>query len=135
MKSFFKHGLIVCISLLCSCTSKPTYQYIESQSKLINAYREQEYYEYASRLNIEMWEVLKNSDNNLFNKQSLEAIEGVSKIASYEKNILGCYIIPWNNKSFLNDIIMLEWNADAGVVIRFFTKSKTIFEMLPESSY
>ena len=68
----------------------------------------------------------------------LRTIEKVNKRVSKEKNVLGCYIIPWTkNKRDLvsNDVIMLEWNHEEGVVIRLFTKSEIVKENLPSQSF
>ncbi|MCB0447092.1 MAG: hypothetical protein KDD03_06200 [Gelidibacter sp.] len=126
------------LMLSVGCNTQTTYFFTESQSKTIDAYRRQGFYEYATPLNNDMWLFLKTRETDLASGTILRTIEKVNKRVSKEKNVLGCYIIPWTkNKRDLvsNDVIMLEWNHEEGVVIRLFTKSEIVKENLPSQSF
>ena len=68
----------------------------------------------------------------------INTVKTLSAKINKERNIMGCYIIPWKsdfNKPISNDIIMMEWNSNTGVIIRMFTKSSQIIEILPSQSF
>jgi hypothetical protein len=126
------------LTLLLGCNLKSTYFYSESQSKTIDAYRQEGFYEYASSLNDSMLNILNNYDKTILNPSMINTVKTLSAKINKERNIMGCYIIPWKsdfNKPISNDIIMMEWNSNTGVIIRMFTKSSQIIEILPSQSF
>ncbi len=135
--SHFFYPMILLI-LSYGCNTESTYFFIESQSKTIDSYRRQGFYEYASPLNNEMWNILKAKESNFYSNEIIQTIEKVKDKVAKEKNEFGCYIIPWSENrtdSISNGIIMLEWNQNAEVIKRIFTKSEIIKENLPSQSF
>ncbi|TVZ57646.1 hypothetical protein NA63_0132 [Flavobacteriaceae bacterium MAR_2010_105] len=139
MKTYHAFALGLILIMVFSCNHKPIdYYFVERQSEAIQTYRQQAYYEYSSRFNDSIWQVLQSFDNNLLNDAAFETIIKLNHKIKQEKHATGCYIIPWNrNKNIpqYNDIIMLEWNSNFGVIFRVFTKSEHIKELLPFQSY
>lgn len=114
------------------------YSFKTRQSEAIMGYRQQGYFEYASRLNDSMWQVLENFDKTILNEKTLYIIKDLNLKIKSEKHALGCYVIPWKHHERIsdqNDVIMLEWNASLGVIIRVFTKSERIKRTLPSHSF
>ncbi|RIA08888.1 hypothetical protein OE09_0713 [Flavobacteriaceae bacterium MAR_2010_72] len=139
MKTYHAFALGLILIMVFYCNQKPIdYYFVERQSEAIQTYRQQAYYEYSSRFNDSIWKVLQSFDNNLLNDAAFETIKNLNYKVIQEKHSTGCYIIPWrHNKNILqyNDIIMLEWNPNFGVIFRVFTKSEHIKELLPFQSY
>jgi len=131
--------LVIILIATFSCADKETnYMFMKSQSATIMSYQQQGYYEYNSRLNHSMWEELQSFETDLLSQTTYETIKSLDLKIKSKKLDMGCYIIPWRHKDkSLNqdDIIMLEWNPNAGVIIRVFTKSELVKELLPLQSF
>ncbi|MFC4723572.1 hypothetical protein ACFO5O_14645 [Geojedonia litorea] len=131
--------VVVITFVLISCQKKNEhYSYIASQSEAVKRFRQEGYFEYASRLNDSLLKELESIDSNVLKKNTLKMIKELDLKLKSEKQVLGCYVIPWmhhENTQVHENVMMLEWNYNFGVIIRIFTKSNQIKHLLPSQSY
>lgn len=136
MKFIFNFTIL--LVLLVSCSPDEDYSFEESQSEIVQNYRQKGYFEYNSRLNDILLAELNSLENGILCSETLETISDVSDRVKKEKNTKGCYVIQWEgSKQDPEDqnAIVLEWNSKHGVIIRMFTKSSLIKQHLPLNSY
>jgi len=129
---------VIILFLLVSCSPEEDYSFQESQSKIVQKYRKEGYYEYNSRLNDILLAELNSLENGILCSETLETIGNLSEKVKTEKNATGCYVIEWESSKSDpqdNNAITLEWNSKHGVIIRMFTKSSLIKQHLPLNSY
>lgn len=136
-KSFTKPTvLLLLFILICGCSSKQQFHYKENQSLIIKSFRERLYYEYSSPLNEAMkiyleLELNKEKDFDL----PLQSIYKLEQKLKHEKPQRGCYYLELHPEKHLKLIVLMEWNQNIGVVIRFFTNSTVINDKLPEATF
>lgn len=134
----FYKGIILLMTLF-ACANKSAYQFKESQSQTIDAYRRMGYYEYSSRLCDSLWGYFQKSSPELIDKAITTTLKELNEKLLLEKPNTGCYLVNWQN-SYENqaqqDVIILEWNPNIQtVIIRMFTNSPKIKSLLPEQSF
>lgn len=95
------------------------------------------FFEYSSPLNDSMkiyveLELAKDPELQL----PLDKVYSIEQKLKKEKPLLGCYYLM--KKEFDGDkklYIILDWNQNSGVIIRFFTDSPTLIKNLPDYSF
>ncbi|WP_372757121.1 hypothetical protein [Mariniflexile sp.] len=81
--------------------------------------------------------VLSSRKNNLVTPTTIKTITSITNKLSETKSS-GCYVMDWKTaetKSEYNNVILLEWNENAGIIIRMFTRNKYLKEKFPRQSY
>lgn len=134
---FLLQSLII-LFFLVSCSPDEDYSFEESQSRIVQKFRKEGYYEYNSRLNDILLAELNSMENGILCSETIETIDDLSEKVKKEKKATGCYVIEWESSKSDpqdNNAITLEWNSKHGVIIRMFTKSSLIKQHLPLNSY
>ncbi|TBX67006.1 hypothetical protein EZL74_10120 [Flavobacterium silvisoli] len=140
MKHTLSLRYLLCLFLLVvfyNCSPIEQFRYEKRQSVLIGSLRERLFFEYSSPLNDSMkiymeLELAKNPELQL----PLEKIYSIEEKLKKEKPLLGCYYLM--KKEFDGEkklYIILDWNQNSGVIIRFFTDSPTLIKSLPDYSF
>jgi len=133
----YRYILLLPLLILCSCQPQVQFKYAKKEAVLVRSLREQMFYEYSSPLNNAMkiymeLELAKEPDIKL----PLEKIKATEAKIQKEQPQTGCYYyestIPQSDKKIF---IIMEWNPNAGVIIRIFTDSNHLIEKLPNNSF
>ncbi|WP_291084485.1 hypothetical protein [Flavobacterium sp. BFFFF1] len=130
--------LMMTLSLLQSCSYGTNYTYSEKQSEIVSNYKMKGYFEYNSRLNDVMVSELNNYDSQMMPEDTRNAILEAAEKLEKERPTAGCYVIEWDpqvSKNAKDNAITVEWNSEAGVIIRMFTNSVQVAKRLPTQSY
>lgn len=136
MKRFL--ASISLLFFLAGCSPEEEYSFQEKQSEIVQKFRKEGYYEYNSRLNDVLFAELNSLEQDVISSSMLETIAYISEKLKKEKHSMGCYLIEWDNLKTDADehnAITLEWHQKHGVIIRMFTKSAKLKQLLPQNSY
>lgn len=129
---------VALLFFLVGCSPDEEYSFQESQSEIVQKFRNEGYYEYNSKLNDILLADLNSLENGILCPSTLETIAELSERIKKEKHAIGCYVVEWKSSKSDpqdNNAITLEWNSKHGVIIRMFTKSSLIKQHLPLNSY
>ncbi len=132
----FYSGLFL-LMFLPGCSHKEQFRYEKKQSVLIRSLREQMFFEYSTPLKETMKIYMELELANHPNLQlPLEKIYQTEQKLKIEKPQLGCYYQTF--QGFDGDkklYIIMDWNNKDGVIIRFFTNSNQIIDILPDYTF
>lgn len=128
--------ILVCMLPLGCCTEDHT-NIQKNTSEVILNLRTNGYHEYQSKLNDVVLAELNSWEGNLIDTEVIEKISELAAMVKLEKSSDEIYVIEWDDteNENLKNTITLEWNPEIGVVIRIFTLSEKIIEVLPAQSY
>lgn len=126
---------LVLLVLYCSwsCSPSEAFRYELKEATLVRSLRDQMFYEYCSPLNeaMKIYIELELAKDPLI-QLPLEHFYKTEQKIKQERPLLGCYYLESNIASGNKKLfVIIEWNQNAGVLVRLFTNSDYIADKFP----
>lgn len=122
-----------------ACIEATHFKYEPSQSAVITNLRSKSMFEYSSPLTAGMCNALAKLERGKFiSTEEYDAILETAIRLENERPTLGCYFTQFDfnvdgRKS--SHTVIMDWNKNAGVIVRFFTADEAAFKKLPFKSF